>query len=34
MTDLDNLIEYSDPEVYDLENGDFEPDGPFILSIA
>jgi SAM-dependent methyltransferase len=34
MTNLDNLIEYSDPEIYDLENGDFEPDGPFILSIA
>jgi SAM-dependent methyltransferase len=34
MTDLDNLVEYSDPEIYDLENNDFEPDGPFILSIA
>ena len=34
MTELDNLVEYSDPEIYDFENSDFEPDGPFILSIA
>jgi SAM-dependent methyltransferase len=29
-----NLIEYDDPELYDLENDDFEPDGGFILSLA
>jgi SAM-dependent methyltransferase len=29
-----DLSEYSDPELYDLENSDFEPDGPFILSLA
>ncbi len=34
MTDLDNLTEYFDPEIYDLENQDFEPDGPFILAYA
>ena len=34
MIDYDNLIEYSDPEIYDLENQDFEPDGPFILALA
>ncbi len=26
----DNLSEYDDPAVYDDENADFEPDGPFI----
>ncbi len=30
----DNLIEYADPQVYDLENADFEPDGPFLLEFA
>lgn len=30
----DNLSEYSDPKLYDAENSDFEPDGPFILSLA
>ena len=30
----DNLVEYSDPQIYDLENDDFEPDGPFLLEIA
>jgi SAM-dependent methyltransferase len=30
----DNLIEYSEPEIYDLENNTFEPDGPFLLEIA
>ncbi len=34
MNEQDNLLEYSDPEIYDLENSDFEPDGPFILSLA
>ena len=34
MNELDNLVEYSDPEIYDLENSDFEPDGPFILALA
>jgi len=34
MIEFDNLIEYSDPELYDLENGDFEPDGPFLLALA
>lgn len=34
MNQQDNLLEYSDPEIYDLENSDFEPDGPFILSLA
>lgn len=30
----DNLLEYADPQVYDLENADFEPDGPFLLEFA
>jgi SAM-dependent methyltransferase len=30
----DNLVEYSDPQIYDLENNAFEPDGPFLLEIA
>lgn len=30
----DNLSEYSDPMLYDAENSDFEPDGPFILEMA
>lgn len=30
----DNLVEYSDPQIYDLENSSFEPDGPFLLGIA
>jgi SAM-dependent methyltransferase len=30
----DNLIEYADPQIYDLENDDFEPDGPFFLELA
>jgi len=34
MTDQDNLVEYADPEMYDMENSDFEPDGPFILALA
>lgn len=34
MIDHDNLAEYADPALYDCENDDFEPDGPFYLSIA
>lgn len=34
MNKNDNLSEYADPELYDLENQDFEPDGPFFLEIA
>jgi SAM-dependent methyltransferase len=34
MNEQDNLSEYSDPKLYDAENCDFEPDGPFILSLA
>ena len=34
MNEQNNLVEYSDPEIYDLENSDFEPDGPFILALA
>jgi 2-polyprenyl-3-methyl-5-hydroxy-6-metoxy-1,4-benzoquinol methylase len=30
----ENLIEYADPQIYDLENSAFEPDGPFLLEIA
>jgi SAM-dependent methyltransferase len=30
----DNLVEYADPQIYDLENNTFEPDGPFLLEIA
>jgi SAM-dependent methyltransferase len=29
-----NLSEYSDPEIYDLENSEFEPDGGFVLDFA
>lgn len=29
-----NLSEYADPRMYDSENYDFEPDGPFILALA
>lgn len=32
-TDID-LSEYEDPEIYDLENQDFEPDGSFLLDYA
>ena len=34
MNTNDNLSEYADPELYDLENQDFEPEGPFLLGIA
>ena len=30
----DNLAEYADPSLYDLENAPFEPDGPFLLELA
>ena len=30
----DNLVEYANPQIYDLENHDFEPDGPFLLEVA
>lgn len=29
-----NLQEYTDPALYDRENADFEPDGPFFLALA
>jgi SAM-dependent methyltransferase len=29
-----NLIEYADPEIYDLENDEFDPSGTFMLDIA
>ena len=29
-----NLDDYDDPAIYDLENKNFEPDGPFYLSMA
>lgn len=29
-----NLEEYSDPILYDIENNTFEPDGPFYLALA
>jgi len=29
-----NLMEYTEPELYDLENTDFAPDGPFFLAFA
>ncbi len=32
--DTTNLIEYDDPIVYDWENHDFDPDGPFFLTLA
>lgn len=34
MINHDNLEEYADPIIYDLENKDFEPDGPFFLAFA
>lgn len=34
MNSLDNLSEYADPHLYDAENSEFEPDGPFFLSLA
>jgi SAM-dependent methyltransferase len=34
MDNNTNLSDYADPEIYDLENQDFEPDGPFFLDYA
>jgi SAM-dependent methyltransferase len=34
MVASNNLEEYADPELYDLENSRFEPDGPFFLELA
>lgn len=34
MINFNNLEEYTDPETYDLESKDFEPDGPFFLALA
>jgi len=31
---IDNLEEYADPEIYDLENREFGPDGSFFLDFA
>lgn len=33
-TTLANLVEYSEPDLYDWENPHFEPDGPFYLALA
>ena len=34
MSILDQLEEYADPEIYDSENQEFEPDGLFFLKLA
>ena len=34
IIDHNNLEDYQDPVLYDLENADFEPDGPFYLALA
>ena len=34
MIEHTNLEDYEDPVIYDFENKDFEPDGPFYLSLA
>jgi SAM-dependent methyltransferase len=34
MLDYTNLEDYDDPILFDLENSEFEPDGPFYLSLA
>lgn len=34
MTDPDNQSEYDDSLTYDLENTDFEPEGPFYLALV
>jgi SAM-dependent methyltransferase len=31
---FDNLVEYTDPLIYDSEQREFEPDGPFYLQLA
>jgi SAM-dependent methyltransferase len=34
LIDHSNLEDYQEPELYDLERGEFEPDGPFFLALA
>jgi SAM-dependent methyltransferase len=34
MIDHSNLEDYEDPVIYDAENRNFEPDGPFYLALA
>lgn len=34
MLSHSNLEDYTDPRLFDLENDDFEPDGPFYLALA
>lgn len=34
MIDHNNLEEFADPELYDLEYGGFDPDGPFFSELA
>ena len=34
MLDHDNMKEYADPGIYDLENKDFKPDDPFYKALA
>jgi len=34
VIDHTNLEDYAAPTLFDLENSDFEPDGPFLLSLA
>jgi SAM-dependent methyltransferase len=34
VIDHTNLEDYADPILFDIENSDFEPDGPFYLSLA
>ena len=34
MIDHTNLEDYADRVLFDLENGSFEPDGPFYLSLC
>src|SRR4051794_25820427 len=34
MVEASNLEEYDDPDVYDFENREFDPDGPFYLTLA
>lgn len=34
IDNIDNLLEYTDPDIYDQENQDFEPEGTFLLDLA
>src|SRR5215813_7050591 len=34
MQPLANLEKYANPDLYDLENDEFEPDGPFYLELG